>query len=81
MPKKLSEKGKVFMPYWEFNVVGGSVGLLKKSKVHPPPPRGLVGLAEKSKVHPPPVGGSLGNLKTSKVHGGGDQVEGGGATK
>ena len=44
-----------------------AVGLLKKSKVQPPPVEGSVGLSEKSKVQPPPVGGSVGRSEKSKV--------------
>ena len=55
-----------------------AVGLLKKSKVQPPPVEGSVGLSEKSKVQPPPVGGSVGLSEKSKVQGGGVQILGGG---
>ena len=55
-------KSRRFPPDFGFSA-RGSVGLLKKSKVQPPPE---------------PVGGSLGNLKPSKVHGGGPGRRGGG---
>ena len=39
----------IFMAF--FYALGGSVGLLKRSKVQPPPLRGSVGLFNPSKVH------------------------------
>ena len=64
-----------------FTRSGGSVGLLKRSKVQLPPTGGSVGPRKRAKVQAPPLRGSDGLFKPSKVHGGEARILGGGFYK